>query len=210
MTNNQVDLIILAADPTMQRTIRTLLEHRREALGISSFSVDVQAHRNRDPGCRTAAGDVLNPARHSHRKALVVFDFHGCGENHRSASQLESMLEQQFKDGGWEDDSIAFVVIEPELEAWLFGAPFRRIEDAIGWSQATPLKEWMISNGHLSAEQIKPRDPQTAIDAALQLQKEPRTSRMFANLARTVSLAHCQDRAFRKFRVTLQRWFPAQ
>ena len=210
MSTNRKDLIVLAADPTMQRTIRTLIEYRREALGLSSFSVDVQAHRNRDPGCRTAAGDVLNPARHSHRKAMVVFDFYGCGENSRTASQLESALEQNFKERGWEDDDIVFVVIEPELEAWLFGAPFQRIETAIGWSQAIPLREWMESNGHLSAEEIKPSDPQAAIDAALKLQNKPRTSKMFADLARTVSLARCQDRAFQKFRSTLQRWFPAQ
>ena len=194
----------------MQRTIQTLFDHRREALGISSFSVDVQAHRNRDPGCRTAAGDVLNPARHSHRKAIVVFDLHGCGENLRTAGQLEIALEHEFEDRGWEDDSVAFVVIEPELEAWLFGAAFQRIETAIGWSQTTPLREWLESNGHLSAGEIKPVDPQAAVDAALEQERQPRTARMFADLARRVSLAHCQDRAFQKFRSTLQRWFPAQ
>ena len=83
------DLLVLAADPTIQRTIQTLLEERRNALGISALTVDFQTHRHRDSGCRTAPGAVINPLRNQYRKAMVVFDFHGSGERRRTAAQLE-------------------------------------------------------------------------------------------------------------------------
>ena len=204
------DLIVLTADGTIQRTLQTLLEERRASLGVSAFAVDFQTHRHRDPGCRTAPGEVINPLRNSYRKAMVVFDFHGSGEMQRTATQLEIDLEQDLRNSGWGQDEISVVSIEPELEAWVFGASFERLEQLINWSQHQSIRGWLELNGHISQGETKPNDPQTAFDEMLKLQGKQRSRRLFADLARTVSLARCQDRAFQKFRATLQRWFPAQ
>lgn len=201
---------MLAADPTMQRTVKTLLDHRHQALGISRLSSDVRAHPRRDPGCRLASEQVLDPVRQEFRKAIVIFDFHGCGENNLTAVQLENTLQQTFQAAGWGNDEIVFIVIDPELEAWIFGASFGQLESYLEWSQGLPIDEWLREKGHLSPGMRKPSDPQSALDAMLQLQKRKRSSKLFADLARTVGLARCQDRAFQKFRSTLQRWFPAQ
>lgn len=203
------DLIVLAADPTMQRTIKTLLDYRRESLGISNFSAEVMSHRNRDPGCRVASGEILNPVRNSYRKAMVIFDYHGCGERDRTASQLEIVLEQEFQSTGWGNDRIVFIAIDPELEAWAFGSSIEHLQLAIGWSQETPLKEWLELHGHLDTGTVKPLDPQTALDVALQLHGKRRSARLFVDLAHRASLVRCQDPAFQKFRATLRRWFPA-
>ena len=203
------DLVVLAADGTIQRTIQTLLEERRDSLGISALTVDFQTHRHRDPGCRTAAGSVINPLRNRYTKAMVVFDFHGSGERHRTAPQLEFDLERDLRNAGWGQDGIAVVSIEPELEAWVFGASFQRLEQLIDWSQRQSMRDWLETSGHLASGEIKPNDPQTALDDMLELHGSRRSRSLFASLARTVSLARCQDRAFQKFRSTLQRWFPA-
>ena len=204
------DLIVLAADGTIQRTIQTLLEERRDSLGISSLTVDFQTHRHRDSGCRTAPGSVINPLRNRYAKAMVVFDFHGSGERHRTASQLEIDLERDLINAGWGQDDIAVVAIEPELEAWVFGASFRRLEGLIGWSQRQSMRNWLEQNGHLFPGETKPNDPKKTFDTMLELQSKRRSRRLFADLARNVSLARCQDRAFQKFCATLQRWFPAE
>ncbi len=204
------DLVVLVADGTIQRTIQTLLEERRDSLGISVLAVDFQVHRHRDSGCRTAPGPVINPLRNRYDKALVVFDFHGSGEKRRTASQLETDLEQDLMRAGWGHDEIAVVSIEPELEAWVFGSSSRHLEHIIDWPQGRSIRGWLEQNGYLSPGEMKPNDPQTAFDQMLELQGKRRSRSLFADLARNVGLARCQDRAFQKFRSTLQRWFPAQ
>ena len=212
MTSNTQpkDLLILTADPTMQGTIETLLMHRHESLGIRPLSVDFQTHRHRDSGCRTTPGSIINPLRSRYARAMVVFDFHGCGERHRTATQLEIDLEDNLQREGWGQDHIAVVSIEPELEAWVFGASHRQLEILTDWSQPQPISSWLEQRGHLSPGGTKPNDPQTAFDEMLELQGKRRSRRLFIDLARRVSLARCHDRAFQKFRDTLQRWFPAQ
>lgn len=208
-TPSSKDLIVLAADGTMQRTIQTLLQERRDSLRISTLTVDFQTHRHRDSGCRTAPGLVINPLRNRYGRALVVFDFHGSGERCRTAPQLENDLERDLRNAGWGQDGIAVISIEPELEAWVFGASFQRLGQLINWSQRQPIRSWLEANGHLAPGETKPTDPQTALDAMLELQGKRRSRSLFTDLARTVSLTRCQDRAFQKFRSTLQRWFSA-
>ncbi len=41
-SSNVKDLIVLTADPQMQRTVETLLDNRQRALGIAGISFDVQ------------------------------------------------------------------------------------------------------------------------------------------------------------------------
>ena len=204
------DLLVLTADPTMQRTIQTLLAERRDAMGISAITVDIQTHRHRDSGCRTSPGAVINPLRNRYRKSMVVFDFHGSGERRRTAAELEFDLEQELANAGWGRDEIAVIIIDPELESWVFGASSRHLESSVNWSQPQSIRDWLELHGHTSHGDPKPSDPQIALDEMLRLHGKRRSRRFFADLARKVSLARCQDRAFQKFRDTLQRWFPAE
>ena len=204
------NLIVVVADSQINRTVETLLQRRRESLSITEISVDVVSHPNQDPGCRTDAGRILNSRRNTHAKAMVIFDFDGCGERRLSPTDLEISLEAQFAGRGWGQDRIAFIVITPELEAWLFGASYRQIERAVDWSHSQGIQDWLIKCGYLLPGSVKPTDPKAAIEAVLHRQKVPRSANLYADLARTVSLARCKDRAFQKFRATLQRWFPTQ
>ncbi|MDE2785155.1 MAG: hypothetical protein OXL37_00680 [Chloroflexota bacterium] len=204
------DLVVLAADGTIQRTVQTLLEDRQDALGISALTVDIQTHRHHDSGCRSAPGEVINPLRNLYRKGMLIFDFHGSGETQRTAAQLEVDLEQQLQNAGWGHDRIAVVAIEPELEAWVFGASVSVLEGLVGWSQPQGISDWLELNGFITSGETKPNDPQAAFDGMLQMHRKRRSRKLFADLARTVSFSRCQDRAFQKFRATLQRWFPAE
>ncbi len=152
----------------------------------------------------------MRPLRDEYQNALVMFDYDGCGVSQIAAPDLERNLEQFYEANGWPPSSVAFVVIEPELEAWMFGASFQQLQQFVGWSHTQNIREWLTRNGYLTAGSHKPDDPKSAIEAILDLQREPRSRRLYEHLARTVSLARCQDRAFQKFRSTLQRWFPAQ
>ena len=202
------DLLVLTADAQMESAIATLLRHRRQALGVGDMTADVVRHPKRDPGCRTNAGLMLNPQRSTYRKAMVIFDFDGCGEHRRTAPELELALEQELVGTGWGQDRVAFLVIEPELETWLFGGADVHLQRAVGWSQKGPIQDWLQAQGHWNPGEGKPADPKAAIEAVLALSRTPLSSELFEALARTTGLARCQDRAFQKFRSTLRRWFP--
>ena len=205
------DLVVLTADLQMHRVIETLLRRRFQSLGISpDLSIDVRRHPQQDSGCRTASQAILNPLRRTHRYAMVVFDCHGSGAGNVTAAELERDLERQYERAGWEVNRVSFVVIEPELDAWVFGAPIPRLRQAIGWDQPQPIPEWLTDQGYLQPGATKPQNPKRAIDEMLALQKKERSAKLYAELARRVSLARCQDRAFQKFCTTLQRWFPAE
>ena len=206
--SNVKDLIVLTADPQMQRTVETLLGNRQRALGIPGISFDVQRHPHRDSGCRTASEGILRPLRNEYRKAMTVFDFDGSGARNATASELEIELERQYELAGWERGQVAFIVIEPELEAWLFGTSYAHLQRAVNWSQSEPINEWLAARGYMVAGNAKPSDPKGAIEAILKLEKMPLSADLFAELARRVSLNRCQDRAFQKFRNILRRWFP--
>ena len=202
------DLLVLTADTHMRSTVDVLLQHRRPALGISDLTADVIRHPDSDPGCRSASAKLLNPLRDKYRKAMVLFDFDGCGTHHTDPMSLERDLERQYYDAGWRPDSVAFVVIAPELETWMFGASHRNLERVLRWSQPVPLRDWFEAEGYLPAGSTKPEDPKATINAALNRQKTQISAKLFADLARNASLARCQDRAFQKLCNTLRRWFP--
>ena len=202
------DLFVLVADSQLQRTIATLLEHRLLALEIGDISFEVQRHPGRDPGCRIDADSFLRHIQDNYRKVMVVFDFEGCGASNTTAGELEGQLEQQIENAGWELDRVAVIVIEPELEAWLFGGTFSHLEQAIGWSHPQPIQHWLVSGDHLSSGLVKPADPKAAMEALLLQAGRPRSSKLYADMAEKMSLVRCRDRAFQKFRATLQHWFP--
>ena len=141
----------------MQQTVATLLEHRQVSLGVRPVSVDFQTHRHRDSGCRTTPGSIINPLRNRYARAMIVFDFHGSGETRRTATQLEIDLEQDLRRAGWGQDAIAVVSIEPELEAWVFGASFQRLGQLIDWSQRQSIRSWLEQTGTLLPAKSSPR-----------------------------------------------------
>ena len=144
MTNSPLvkDLLVLTADPTMQSTIQTLLEKRRNALGISSCTVDFQTHRHRNSGCRTAPGLVINPLQKKYRRAMVVFDFHGSGESRRTASQLEIDLERDLRNAGWGSRQRRCRVHRSRigsLGVWLVRRTFARSDRLVATSEHPPM-----------------------------------------------------------------------
>ena len=203
------DLFILGADAHLQRTLTTLLEFRGPSLDISEISFEVRRHPHRDPGCRAESVAYLRELQGDFARAIVVFDYEGCGLADLSAVELENQLEVELMGSGWREDSVAVIVIEPELESWLFGGTLQHLENAISWrqNQRETLRRWLANNGHWPSGVAKPTDPKATVERLLQILGKPLTSDIFAEVARRASVRGCQDRAFLKFRDTLQRWF---
>lgn len=192
----------------MQSTLRTLLESRRTSLGIRNIAFEIRRHQNKDPGCRTESASFLRELQGKFSEAMVVFDYHGCGVEDVTPEELEESVEEELAGAGWRREDAAVIVIYPELEAWLFGGSFQRLQQLIGWPNTSPLADWFLQRGFLEQTNGKPDLPQAAMDALLSEARVPRSSNLFEQMAKRQSVARCQDRAFLKFRQTLLQWFP--
>ena len=203
------DLFILTADSQLERTLSTLLHHRKPSLNIRDITFEIRRHQNKDPGCRTESASYLRELQGEYSKAMVVFDFRGCGAEDVRPEELEDQLEAEVAGAGWSRADSSVDVIYPELEAWLFAASFQRLQQVLGWPGSQSLNDWFEEKGFLSPGIVKPAHPKVALEILLSELRIPRSSSLFEQIARRQSLVSCQDRSFQKFRNTLQHWFPA-
>lgn len=199
------DLVLLAADKDIQHGLRGLLS-RPEALGIRPISYQTYPHSQHDPACARRAHEFLRQFAVDYHHALVVFDHQGSGREECAPLVLEDEVRQKLAANGWDDRARA-VVIAPELEAWVFSES-PQVERCLQWSSRTPLKQWLQQRDLWHSDQAKPADPKAALRATLAFLRRPPSSAIFENLARFVSLAHCQDHAFNRLTAILREWFP--
>ena len=121
-TGTPKPLVVLAAGKDEQFAIQELV--RRPAdLGIRPIDFDCFSHPGHDAGVFKRAHEFLRPfLRWDH--ALVVFDREGCGHDEKPREVLESEVENRLAVNGWENHA-RVVVIDPELESWVWEALFK-------------------------------------------------------------------------------------
>ena len=89
------------------------------------------------------------------------------------------------------------------------GSP--HVDTVLGWEGKQPdLRAWMVSEGLLLPDQIKPNRPKESVEQALRLVSRARSSSRYFELAKRVSLNRCADPSFAKLKHTLRGWFPEQ
>ena len=199
------DLYVLVADQDMVETLEALLG-RHESLGIRRIEYVVERHYMRDAGCRTDASRVLQRLSNKYRRAIVVLDKDGCGGGSASREEIQQKIEQDLTANRWKDRAKA-VVIEPELEAWVWaGSP--HVASVMGWSKGyEDLKAWLVDRDLWSANSAKPSDPKAAMKAALREANRASSAALFGQMAQRVTLHSCQCPAFTELKQTLQHWF---
>lgn len=201
------DLVLLAADDDILATCRGLLNHRHKAMGIRPVTTDFFVHPDHDPGCLRKSEDFLRPLIRHFLHAVVIFDHKGCGKEERSVTELEEELTVRLSMSGWENRA-AVVVIDPELESWVF-SDSPEVDGVLGWTGRMPsLRKWLEAEGYINQGQRKPPCPKEAVEAALRQAKRPRSASIYGRLAEKVGLSRCDDRAFLRFKSHLRSWFP--
>ena len=201
------DIFALVADKDMEQVFEGLLAQHEE-LRIRQIRYNIEVHPNHDPGCRTHAVPLLRPRLNSHQYALVVFDRDGSGGENLSREQLQEDVQKDLGRNGWEN-RCKVIVIEPELENWVW-APSGKVSEILGWgSDFHALKQWLQARGLWSDHDLKPSDPKRAMEEATRHKKVKRSATLFKRIADISQPQHCQDPAFIEFRETLQDWFPA-
>jgi hypothetical protein len=202
------ELVVLVADLDCENAIKGLLQ-RPKSLGIQPLSEEdfrIQRHPGRDSSCRGDASNFLRQFIGVYRRALVVFDWHGSGaRKESSAAGIENEVKEDLLRNGWQE--CCCIVLEPELESWIWSdSPV--VECELGWKGRSPsLWEWMVARQYIKAVGEKPADPKDALRAALREARTQYSARLFYNLASSISLNRCHDRAFLRLRSVLRDWF---
>ena len=203
---NSKDLIVLAADKDMAQTLRGLFE-RPEALGIRTIDADIRVEEQHDPGCAQRGVTFLSIFSRQYRHGLLMFDHHGSGREKIPPLELQRDLNKEIGRTGWEDRAKA-IVLEPELEAWVWGVS-PHVAEVAGWKNGnSKLRRWLRDEAWLKEGEVKPEQPALAFKAALRKARKSRSSSLYYRLAQKVSLARCEDRAFQELKEALREWFP--
>ena len=211
---NKRDLFVVVADLDAENAIKTLLTERQQALGVNFQFVpepppngDMLRFSGRDSGCYRKAVDLLRPPQRTHRHALLLFDRHGSGAEKKSRTQIEEEIEDKLRQNGWSDETARAIVLDPELESWVW-ADSPHVAEMFGWqSRRTEMRRFLETEGLWDADSPKPADPKRAMHLALRVNRLAPTARLFAQLAAKVGLTRCQDPAFNKLATVLRAWF---
>lgn len=203
--NERLDLVVLVADADAEWTVRTLLAQRYRALGIRKIAFSVFRHPQRDAGVFLHAHEFLRPYIGHANHAMVLLDREGSGRESLSPSAIEAKIENALSQNGWALEQVAAIVLEPELETWVWSSS-PHVAEVIGLD-AIALQRILEQTPQVAYG--KPQRPKETLLRALRQSKRPFSARLFQELAQRVSL-RCSERSFVKFRETLQRWFPPE
>lgn len=204
---NEKDLVVLVADHNIEQALIGLFT-RSEALGIRSIDVDISVHPQHDPGCATRGVQFLSNFSQQYLHGLLVFDRQGSGMEQKQPQEMQNELNREFEDSAWGKRARA-IVLDPELEAWVW-SDSPHVAVVAGWkNQRPPLRRWLIGQGYLQEGATKPAQPKEALEAALHTVRKPRSASLYRQLAERVSLRRCNDPSFLELKTILTAWFPA-
>lgn len=203
-----LDLVVLVADLDQQEVMRSLLDKRPESLGIRKIRRELLKHPRHDPGCFVEAPALLRTYQDRAAHAVVLLDREGSGKEELSADEMENHLNGRLTASGW-GDRARTVVIDPELEIWVW-SDSPQVDEGLGWSGRTPsLRQWLLTRGLWPPGAAKPPSPKEALHAALREVRQRAVASIFSRLAATVSLDRCEDPSFSRLRGFLRGWFPS-
>ena len=99
---------MLVPDADIEQAMKGLLV-RTGSIDIAPMDFEIRRHVNRDSGCKTNAANFLRPYSRTYRRALVVFDRHGCGSR-GTREEIQEEVEIGLTRNGWEGRSKAIVI----------------------------------------------------------------------------------------------------
>lgn len=211
------DCVFLLADGTMAAFVQGFLcrGHLEGRLGCRTFAfdpledvvVDVVSG-NTDGGLHIRGHEILRPYLRSHRHAMVVLD-QEFGGLLPAAEVRRDILTNLYR-CGWPLGSVDVVVIEPELETWIWQRDNPHVAAAFGYRKETPIEVWLSHQGVWPPEALKPDQPKRAAELTLRLTRPGPPIVVYRKVAEKISVRHCADAAFHQFRASLGTWFPPE
>lgn len=208
------DCIFLLADKNMQAAFEGFFSREavHQSLGCGAFRFDPRrdiavAAGDNDPGLYTRGHELLRPYQKTHRRAVVVLDAQWDGSP--GEALIRQHLTDQISSTGWATDHFAVIVIDPELENWIW-QPNDHVAKGLGFSSSNELMADTDLQTAWPQGQDKPSLPKKTLEVLLQKKSIPRSSAIYKQITSKVSVKRCQDSAFRQLVALLQKWFPQE
>lgn len=210
MTGAKRDCIILVADHSMRMVCEAFLSRDGAAqrLGCRPFTADVIVAVGRhDSGVYAFAQDYLREYLDSHAHALALLDANWDGAS--SAPEMQCDMENRLANNGWVTNNARAIVIDPELENWIWTRS-PRLAKELGWPDDVSLYQWLSDEGYACGADGKPEKPKESLRAALRRASVRVAAAWYGDIVAKASVKNCTDPAFIRLRNTLRTWFPAQ
>jgi hypothetical protein len=211
------DCVFFTADSTMKQALLGFMTRNDRFahynLGTAPFAFDPNedlfSSATMDPGTYTTGEELMRPFQKTHRHAVLMLDAQWDGSP--GAAAIRTDLSNRILVTGWPADAFKVIVIEPELEAWIWQRN-QRLATALKFgSVAEMVKAVHDAKVDWPNGQAKPSRPKEALEAvATRKRKIGYSSALHRAITTTISLAGCRDNAFLELRQTLQRWFPLE
>jgi hypothetical protein len=206
------DCFFIVADSNMEYTLRGMLSRDRYDLTLQCgmFAFDARqdllvAVGDNDPGLFQRIETYVRPVRGSHSHLVVMIDAEWAGSP--GAEAIRTHILNGCVSSGWSKDDVAAIVLDPELETWIWqDSPI--VQTAVGYSGGS-LRQDLASSGAWPVTEAKPPRPKETLEAVLRRNRVPRSSALYHQVAKQISVRNCVDPAFVDLRASLQRWFPA-
>jgi len=207
---NQKDLLVLVAGQNDKAVLDAILK-RHQSLQIREITLDVIKHPNHDSGIVNHGHELLRTQRRKYCRFICICDYEGSGKEEHSPNEIEQELQERLNGSNFIETS-AVVVIDPELESWIWKKP-EHIDRALEVSKNDRielLKKWYKDfDCRTSLEETIEKYPKEAFEFLLKAKKIPRSSRIYENIASEASIIQWMKcPSFEKLARVLRKWFP--
>lgn len=208
------DLVVFVADSTMEQAFRSFMT-RHDVNAPYNFNIhpidfdpaeDLIRIPGNDAGAFGKGHEWMRARLGKYHHGIVVFD-REFGTD-LDAQTLGSDLTGRIAQTGWHLDHFRVVVIEPELEAWIWQRN-QRVAAPLGFATVDQLVASVRESGLAwPDDHPKPTRPKEALEAVCRARGIGFSAALHRSITASVSLFGCQDPAFVHLRVALQQWFP--
>lgn len=208
----KTDCVFLLADKQMKDTFDGFLGRDRFhlSLGTCPFTYQTFAPDRLfgNSGIFEKGHVFLERYRALSRYAIVVLDHQW--EGAPAPEVIQRDVKSKLIGKGWAKENIEVIVIEPELEVWLWqdSPHIARAFKNLDYCPHSSLRKWLEARGHWEPTSLKPARPKEAFELLCRTTRTPRSSAIYQEIASRVSVRGCVDPSFHLLWNTLQRWFP--
>lgn len=204
------DLLVYVADADALGFFRSIL-NRPQSLKIRPIEFDIERHPQRDSGMVQSGAELARMKKGRYQKALLIWDFHGCGREHKQTpEELISEIQNKLDSFTWKHNSSAHLLI-PELEEWLW-ANEKAIQSHLGIDESR-LESWIqefASKKKKSITDLKTHSPKELFEyIARDCLKRTISPRDFEHIGNKISIPKLnQSPSFSSVHAKLKEWFP--
>ena len=201
----------------MQAILGTFLSLDRcnEKLGSGPFRFDADRDMvvaGTDVKAFRDAHVLLRGYQATHRHAVVVLDYEF--GHQMEPDKVVSSIQRNMVQAGWAETLFEVVLIQPELEVWIWQDNplvqevfYRRLK-AAERERLPALRKWLCDEQQWPDGMLKPPNPKAAFERAQRAFRAGSSMAICTEIFQRVSVQGCTDPAFGCLRDALRRWFP--